>query len=306
MNLTEDAEINRIIEDSYKPGVDIVEASVPIDNPEYFNEADNYLFTTRSRWARYFNEAGIVPRGAEYNPLDHAMRNDLQDPMVEVEDDEIRAALFIRDLYEANNLNQQSSFQLEVGDKLGRFGAYNREEIGVNPEDFPKDYSGEKRALQKEIPDELSFHYDQIIDPALQPQVETESERQGIDIARNIGVVQLADQLLEPNHKLAKEEIQEAELPELVQKVGERPEKVGTGNYLAVTEEPVTMDGFYTMLHNPMTGAHHLNSRIGDPEWQNPMVVEFSYDQIKGDPGVPKNQVFDFPFRLQTKFIKKT
>jgi hypothetical protein len=179
--------------------------------------------------------------------------------------------------------------------------------MGVNPEHFSGNYTAERKEAQHMMPEGLTFHYDEIKDPALQPEVEDISDREGMDIARNIGVVQLGDRLLEPNHDLTKEEIKDAELSELVKQESKRPEKVGPGNYLAITEEPVTTEGFYTVLHNPMTGGHHLNSRIGDPEWQEPMVVEFSYSQIIGDlGGVPRDEVFDFPFRLQTKFIKKT
>lgn len=61
------------------------------------------------------------------------------------------------------------------------------------------------------------------------------------------------------------------------------------------------------MLHNFMTGGHHLNSRIGDPEWQNPMMVEFTYQEIVGDLGdISRDEAFQFPFQIQTKFIKKT
>jgi hypothetical protein len=244
MKLTEDAEVDEILKESCKQGVDIVQVSAPLDNPNYFQNADEYVFTTRSRWARYFKEAGIVPEGASYNPVDHAMRNDLEEPIIQIEENEIRAALFVRDNYETNDLEQENSFSLGIGDKIGRLGAYNREEMGVNPEHFSGNYTAERKEAQHMMPEGLTFHYDEIKDPALQPEVEDISDREGMDIARNIGVVQLGDRLLEPNHDLTKEEIKDAELSELVKQESKRPEKVGPGNYLAITEEPVTTEGF--------------------------------------------------------------
>jgi hypothetical protein len=234
------------------------------------------------------------------------MRNDLEGPLIRVDDDEIRAALFIRDNYEFFGLEGENSFELGAGDEIGRLGAYNRQDIGVNPSQFAGDFSGERREAREVTRGERKLHYDEIIDPAVQPEIPVK-EREGLSTSRNVGLVELDDQLLEPNHELTKEEILDAELSDLVQEVGERPEKVGPGNYLAVTKTPPTVDGFYTMLHNPMTGGHHLNSRIGDPEWQNRMVVEFTYQEIVGDLGdIPREEAFQFPFQLQTKFIKKT
>lgn len=350
MKLTEDLEVDEVLDDSYAPGVKVVSASAPVEQPEYFRNTDDYLFTARSRWARYFKEGGIVPQGADYSPVDHSMRNDLEDPSIRVFDDEIRAKLFIRDNYDFFGLEGENSFELGKGDEIGRLGAYNRVEIGINSEQFSKNYLAERKEARDVAQKGEKLHYDEIVHPEFQPEV-PDQDRKGLDVMRNMGLVQLDDQLLEPNHELTKEEILDAELPDLVQKVEERPEKVGPGNYLAVTETTPTVEDFYTMLHDPMTGALHVNSRIGDPEWQNPMVVEFTYGPINGAgipgslsyeismgeketrddhftytlidgqmEGLPQNfkhqlridnsadtsTAFNFPSRLQTKFIKKT
>jgi hypothetical protein len=56
-----------------------------------------------------------------------------------------------------------------------------------------------------------------------------------------------------------------------------------------------------------MTAGHQLNSRIGDPEWEEPMVVEFTYPQITGDlGGINEEEAFNFPIQLQAHYIKKT
>ena len=307
MKLTPDAEVEEVVEDSYRPGVSIVKASAPVEDEEYFQDADEYVFTTRSRWARNFREAGIVPRAADYNPVDHAMRNDLDDPILEVDDNEVRAALFVRDLCTARGEEPVNEFEITTGDEIGRFGAYNREEVGIDPSHYTGDIKGEKMDAERYGLDVESLDYDEIVDAALQPDISRISDNKGLNTMRNVGVASLADKLLEPADMTSKERILHADLSELVEEVDERPEKVGPGNYLAVTEEPVTVDSFYTVLRKPMTGGHHLNSRIGDPEWKEPMVVEFSYDPIRGDTeDIDVEEAFDFPFRLQANFIKKT
>jgi hypothetical protein len=238
MKLTADAEVEEVIEDSYSPGVSVVKASAPVEDQQYFEEADEYVFTTRSRWARNFREAGIVPRGAGYNPVDHAMRNDLDDPILEVDDENIKAALFVRDQYEANDLDSVNEFEIEEGDHIGRFGAYNTEEVGVNPGHFSEDFSAEEREARQIVPEGQKLDYDEIKDPAVQPTIDHLSEREGLNTARNVGVASLDDRLLEPSEMEGKREILDSDLSDLVQDAGQRPETVGPGNYLAATEGP--------------------------------------------------------------------
>jgi hypothetical protein len=117
-------------------------------------------------------------------------------------------------------------------------------------------------------------------------------------------VVELDDILLEPVSR-SKEEILNLDLAELVETVDDRPEKVGPGNYLAATKEPVTEQGFYTVLNDPMTAGSHINSRLADPKWENPIVVEFSYPSIIGEVE-DESEAFNFPSQLQANYIKKT
>lgn len=100
----------------------VVSASKPVEQPEYFRDAEEYLFTTRSRWARYFKEGGIVPQEADYSPVDHSMRNELEGHLIRVDDDEIRAALFIRDNYIFFGLEGENSFELGWETKLADWG----------------------------------------------------------------------------------------------------------------------------------------------------------------------------------------
>lgn len=76
----------RAVEEINRDGLKIARAEVPISDSDYFKEADEYLFSTRSRFARNFKEAGIVPKEADYNPVDHAMRNSLDNPALKIED----------------------------------------------------------------------------------------------------------------------------------------------------------------------------------------------------------------------------
>ena len=56
-----------------------------------------------------------------------------------------------------------------------------------------------------------------------------------------------------------------------------------------------------------MTIGHQLYSRLGDPEWEEPMVVEFTYPKITGYLGViDEDEAFKFPIQLQANYIKKT
>lgn len=230
MKLTPDAEVEEVLEDSYAPGVSKVKASAPVEDQDYFEEADEYAFTTRSRWARNFTEAGIVTNGAAYNPVDHAMRNELVDPALKVEDGEVTAALFVRDQYEANGLEAVNEFDIEEGDYIGRFGAYNQEEVGVNPEHFSNDFTAEKAEARQIVPEGLKLDYDEIKDPALQPDIQHLSKREGLNTARNMGVASLSDTVLEPAEMEGKQQILDSDLSDLVQDAGQRPEKVGPGN----------------------------------------------------------------------------
>jgi hypothetical protein len=42
VRLTEDLEVDEVLDDSYAPGVKVVSASTPVEQPEYFRNADDY------------------------------------------------------------------------------------------------------------------------------------------------------------------------------------------------------------------------------------------------------------------------
>lgn len=98
------------------------------------------------------------------------MLNDLDEPKIRIEDDEIRAALFIRDNYEFFGLDGENCFELGVGDEIGRLGAYSRQDIGVNPNQFSEDFSAERREAREVTQGDRRLHYDEIVDPAVQPE----------------------------------------------------------------------------------------------------------------------------------------
>lgn len=306
MKVTEDDMEIRAVEEINRDGLKIARAEVPISDSDYFKEADEYLFSTRSRFARNFKEAGIVPKEADYNPVDHAMRNSLDNPALKIEDDRAVADLYVRDQYLANGFDPVNSFDMDEGDAIGRLAAYNREEVGVVPQTYSSDFSAERQEAEDILgsKNDTKSSYENITDPVIQPDISDIDSNEGVNTVRDIGVVELDDSLLEPVSR-SKEEILNLDLADLVETISDRPEKVGPGNYLAVTKKPVTEEGFYTVLNNPMTAGHHINSRLADPEWQNPIVVEFSYPRIAGEVE-DDTEAFNFPFRLQTKYIKKT
>jgi hypothetical protein len=294
------------IRDSQVDGVKIAEGTVPIEDSDYFSDADEYLFSTRSRLARNFKEAGIIPRGAEYDPLGNAMRNRLDGPALKIEDDRAIADLYVRDQYVANGFNPVNSFDIEKGDRVGRLAAYNREEVGVVPETYSTDFPAERQKAEDIIgsANDGRSIYEDIIHPAIQPDISDLDSNEGVNAARDVVMVELDDSLLEPVN-MSKEEIMNKNLAKLVKSGDDRPEKVGPGNYLTAIKEPVTEEGFYTVLKNPMTAGQHVNSRLADPEWQDRIVVEFSYPRIIGEVE-DESEAFNFPSTLPTNYIMKT
>lgn len=174
------------------------------------------------------------------------------------------------------------------------------------PQTYSTDFSAERKEARGILGSKngVESSYQNIKDPTIQPDVSSLNSSDGVDTVRDIGVVELDDIFLEPLSR-SKEEILNLDLAELVETVDDRPEKVGPGNYLAATEEPVTEQGFYTVLNDPMTAGSHVNSRLADPKWENPIVVEFSYSSIIGEVE-DESEVFNFPSQLQANYIKKT
>ena len=70
------------------------------------------------------------------------------------------------------------------------------------------------------------------------------------------------------------EELEELELEDI-----QRP--VDTNNYqrfgtvLAKTQEPITYDGFYTVILKVQSGGEHVHSVVGDPFFEDPMILEY-------------------------------
>jgi hypothetical protein len=153
-------------------------------------------------------EAGIIPRGAEYDPLGNAMRNSLDGPALKIEDDRAIADLYVRDQYVANGFNPVNSFDIEKGDRVGRLAAYNREEVGVVPETYSTDFPAERQKAEDIIDsanDGRSI-YEDIIHPAIQPDISDLDSNEGVNAARDVVMVELDDSLLEPVN-MSKEEI---------------------------------------------------------------------------------------------------
>lgn len=319
MKLTEDAEIieiresqriNNFLEDTRRSGVKLAEVEVELEDPKYFQEADELLFTTRSRWARYFKEAGIAPQEEFVNTLqiDKAMRNQTDNPAVEIEGDRLSAQLVLRDLYDWSGQEYGNHFELQEGDMIGRFGAMNLEEIAVNPGNFSVDFPQEESEMEEQVNEGQELSYTNMVDPTLHPDARKELDAK---VVRDISLAELENVMIQPKRELTKQEILEADLSELVRDVDILgndlySETVGPGNYLLRTKEEVTEEGFYTMLYNPGTAATHLNSRIGDPDFTEPMVVELSYDTIIGEIQCDESEAYELPGHLQATYIKKT
>lgn len=114
MLVTEDAELI----DDYGDGTGRARVQISEEAHEYLSDADNYIFSTKSSYARHGFEADIRPfsSGSEVRALD-------QDDHIEITEGYIEAELCWR------SVRDDVDVKIEEGDALGRFGGYQDSEV---------------------------------------------------------------------------------------------------------------------------------------------------------------------------------
>jgi hypothetical protein len=299
----DDTEILSILDsnesdDAYLLEVDSPREDVPVGE-------DGVITSLRSRLARQFYDGFAVSDSFDFDRYEQLAehgrwKHEFYDP---IEPEEVGEDSF-RYVLRNTSGNDFEPVSISEGMSLGRIGTFNLTDIALNPDDYSEDYPKEK-AETMEITNGQGFErYDWIKHPVLHPEIPEQAQERFMTAGNRI-MAEINPQKRKPVEVQSTEQFSNIGLDHLVDKQDECYWKVGPGSYLSQTRQPITFDGFYTVIMDRNSPGNHHNSRVGDPEWQQPMILEHNFDQIIGEIE-NKETAYDFPQTINAILLQKT
>ena len=271
---------------------------IDVDGKNLEIETDNLRLSSRE------NDIGLVgPFSCITDPISFGDLN--------IDGEEVSLNYLIRDsraLLEDN----YAGVRLGEGDEVARLGGFNLDDIAADYS-FPissthgeKDDPLYKHRLEgfrkyfqdisnhpgppKKAYNNSDYEEGQFFDPAREdpefsedgilPQVEEENpemERTNSFVG-DLLHIPLEDQAYQPvdARYSTVEDLEELDLEEIQSPVDAETEQ-RFDTVLAKTQEPVTYDGFYTVILKNQSGGEHVHSVVGDPFFEDPMILEYQH-----------------------------